>query len=331
MAGVTDLPFRELVWDLGAGLVVSEMTSARDDLWDTPSSRRRRARVIGRGPCVLQIAGGDAATVAEGVRRAQLSGADIVDVNMGCPAKKVCNKAAGSALLRDESLVAEILTAAVRAASVPVTVKIRSGWSPDARNGVTIARIAEACGVAAISVHGRTRACRFVGAVEHETTRAIRCAVRIPVFANGDIDSPECAARVLAHTGADGVLVGRAALGAPWLLGRIAVYLDTGTSAPLPTRLDRIDVMMRHVAAIHRFYDERMAVGIARKHVKAYLEGMAVDGAWGQAFNEAITEAHQYDVLKRLAGGLERDDGAATTVPIAEEGAEGRAEERAAA
>ena len=232
MAGITDLPFRELVWELGAGLVVAEMTSVNPQLWSTRTSLLRRERGAGR-PRVVQIAGGDPQLVANAAALAAAAGAEIVDVNMGCPAKKVCNQAAGSALLRDEALVARILRAAVAAVTVPVTVKIRTGWAPDQRNGVTIARIAQDAGVASIAVHGRTRACRFVGAVEYDTIAAIKAAVTIPVFANGDISSAAQARAVLAHTRADGVLIGRAALGAPWLPGDIAAAL---AGAPVLTR-----------------------------------------------------------------------------------------------
>lgn len=300
MAGITDRAFRELVWDLGAGLVVSEMTSARPDLWDTPSSIRRRLQSEGRGPAAVQIAGGDAAIVAEGARRAEAAGADIVDVNMGCPAKKVCNKAAGSALLRDEGLVARILDAAVRAVSVPVTVKIRTGWSPEERNGVAIARIAEQAGIAAISVHGRTRACRFHGAVEHDTTRAIKAAVRIPVFANGDIASAAAAARVMSATGADGVLVGRAAMGRPWLLGDMAAFLATGELPPVRSMAAVAPLMHRHLDDMAALYGEPLAVGIARKHVKAYLLELGVDPIWIRAFNDAVAIAEQHGVIDRL-------------------------------
>jgi tRNA-dihydrouridine synthase B len=300
MAGTTDRPFRELVWELGAGLVVAEMTSARPDLWDTATSQRRRLRSNASGPFVLQIAGGDAAIVADGARRAEAAGAEIVDVNMGCPAKKVCNKAAGSALLRDERLVAEILEAAVRAVSVPVTVKIRTGWCPESRNGVAIARIAEAAGIAAISVHGRTRACRFHGVVEHATVTAIKRAVRIPVLANGDIDSPEAALHVMQSTGVDGVLIGRAALGRPWLPADIAHYFATGHPVPGRSRATTFLLIRRHLDAMHEFYGEPHAIGIARKHVKAYLQHLGVDPTQIHAFNDALTGAQQHAVIEQL-------------------------------
>jgi tRNA-dihydrouridine synthase B len=206
MAGVTDLPFRRLCRSMGAALAAGEMLSADARLWDTVESRRRRDHSGEPSPRVVQIAGGDARAMADAARRNVDAGAQIIDVNMGCPAKKVCNKEAGSALLRDEALVAEILEATVRAVDVPVTLKIRTGWEPAARNGVRIARIAESAGIQALAVHGRTRACRFAGEAEYATIADIKRAVRIPVLANGDIDSAQKAARVIEATGADGDL-----------------------------------------------------------------------------------------------------------------------------
>jgi tRNA-dihydrouridine synthase B len=208
MAGVTDLPFRRLCRRMGAALAAGEMLSADPRLWDTALSRRRRDHAGEPGPRVVQIAGGDPQAMADAARRNADAGAEIIDVNMGCPAKRVCNKEAGSALLRDESLVAAILEATVRAVDVPVTLKIRTGWDPSARNGVTVAHIAEQAGIQALAVHGRTRACRFEGAAEYATIAAIKQAVRIPVIANGDIGSAEQAVRVIAATGADGVMIG---------------------------------------------------------------------------------------------------------------------------
>jgi tRNA-dihydrouridine synthase B len=298
MAGVTDLPFRELAWELGAGLVVAEMTSASPELWSTRVSQLRRERGAIR-PHVVQIAGADPAQVALAARREAAAGAEIIDVNMGCPAKKVCNRAAGSALLRDEALVERILRAVVAAVAVPVTVKIRTGWSPECRNGVAIARIAEAAGVAAISVHGRTRACRFVGAVEYDTIAAIKSTVAIPVFANGDITTPAEARRVLAHTGADGVLVGRAALGAPWLPGDIAAVLR-GAAGPLRTLREIQGVVARHIERMHAFYGALQGVRIARKHGKAYLTNLGVAPAAIGAFVAAHDPGVQLECITRL-------------------------------
>jgi len=299
MAGVTDLPFRELVWELGAGLVVAEMTSVNPLLWSTRTSQLRRERGAIR-PRVVQIAGGDPQLIATAAALAAAAGAEIVDVNMGCPAKKVCNQAAGSALLRDEALVARILRAAVGAVSIPVTVKIRTGWAPDRRNGVTIARIAEDAGVASIAVHGRTRACRFIGAVEYETIAAIKAAVAIPVFANGDIGNAAHARAVLAYTGADGVLIGRAALGAPWLPGDIAAAL---AGAPVPDRTPAqvLEIVARHLSRMHVFYGAQQGVRIARKHGKAYLLGLGISTALIQSFNGRETPDGQLACIHGLA------------------------------
>jgi len=277
MAGVTDVPFRELAWSLGAGLVVAEMTSVNPQLWDTRTSRLRRETVVGVRPRVVQIAGADPAWIAAAARREADAGADVVDVNMGCPAKKVCNRAAGSALLRDEALVERILRSAVDAVDVPVTVKIRTGWSPDERNGVAIAKIAQDAGVASIAVHGRTRACRFVGDVEYDTIAAIKAAVAIPVFANGDIADAEQARRVLAYTHADGVLIGRAALGAPWLPGDIAEALATGRAQRIRGAAEILPIVARHLAHLHAFYGDEQGVRVARKHIKAYLQRLQLD------------------------------------------------------
>jgi len=268
MAGVTDAPFRSLAWRFGAGYVVGEMLSARAELWDTAKSRLRRQPVDGIWPVAIQIAGSEPWTMAAAARRHWEDGADIIDINFGCPAKKVCRKAAGSALLADEGLVAAIVRATVGAVPIPVTVKIRSGYSPTLKNGERIARIVEAEGAQAITVHGRTRACRFEGTAEHETVARIKRAVGIPVFANGDIGSSEDAASILAATGADGVMIGRAALGAPWLPGRVAGVIAE------PTLAEKLEIMRDHVVAMHEFYGAS-GVRVARKHVIWYLERLA--------------------------------------------------------
>jgi tRNA-dihydrouridine synthase B len=298
MVGVADLPFRTLAWELGAGLVVAEMTSAREDLWSSATSARRRQAVPG-APHVVQIAGADAPMVAAAARREANAGAEIIDINMGCPAKNVCRRAAGSALLKDEGLVADILVAAVNAVDVPVTVKIRTGWSPEHRNGIRIAKIAEGAGVAAIAVHGRTRACRFNGAAEYDTIAAIKAAVSIPVFANGDIDSPEAAAAVLGYTGADGVYIGRAALGAPWLLGEVAAHLDGKVAARRSAR-EILTLINRHLAAMHEFYGEDLGVRVARKHVKRYLQTLHETAA-ARTFVRLPDAAAQRGYLLELA------------------------------
>ncbi len=271
MAGITDAPFRAVAWACGAGYVASEMLTSQDQLWDTAKSRLRRQWVEGIEPRVVQLAGSDPAMVAEAARRHWQEGAQIIDLNFGCPAKKVCRRAAGSQLLREPALVAAIAAAAVNAVPVPVTVKMRTGWSreaPDGMTGLEVAQRLEQVGVAAITIHGRSRACFFTGEAEYETIARIKARVRIPVFANGDIDSPEKARRVLAETGADGVMIGRAALGAPWLLGQIA---EPGR--PLPDLATRWQIMLDHVAAMHDFYG-LPGVRIARKHVQWYLAAL---------------------------------------------------------
>lgn len=300
MAGFTDLPFRELAWALGAGAVVTEMTSANPELWDSPLSRRRRAMPDHAEPRIVQVAGGDPRTIADAVRRAADCGADIVDLNLGCPAKKVCRRLAGSALLGDESLVARILQAAVRASHVPVTVKMRTGPSPERRNGVAIARLAESAGVAGLAVHGRTRSCRFVGDVEYATIASIKRAVKIPVLANGDIDSVARAKEVLRITAADGLLIGRAAVGAPWLPGDIARGLASSAPVPDRTPCGVLDIVVRHVRHLHRFYGEPRAVGIARKHVKGYMETLGMSRERVRAFHELETAATQMDFIRGL-------------------------------
>ena len=271
MAGVTDQPFRQLCRRFGAALVVSEMLTSDVRLWNSRKSRLRMPHADEPEPRSVQIAGGDPQMLAEAAQRNVELGAQIIDINMGCPAKKVCNKAAGSALMRDERLVADILEAVVAAVDVPVTLKIRTGWDRQNKNGATIARIAEQSGIAALAVHGRTRADLYTGEAEYDTIAAIKQAVSIPVFANGDIDSPQKAAQVLHSTGVDGLLIGRAAQGRPWIFREVEHYLRTGQLLAAPT-LDEIEsTLLEHVQALHEFYGEVMGVRIARKHVGWYL------------------------------------------------------------
>ena len=301
MAGVTDLPFRQLCHRLGAGLVVSEMLASNPALWDTPKSRSRRRHDVEIEPRSIQIAGGDPEMVAEAARLNVAEGAQIIDINLGCPAKKVCRKAAGSALMRDQDLVRAILEATVAAVSVPVTLKMRTGWSHEMRNGVSIARIAEDAGVAALAVHGRTRADRFNGEAEFRTIADIVAAVDLPVFANGDIDSPERAAEVLEETDAAGVMIGRAAQGRPWLCGQIARYLEDGTRLPEPDAHMRGVLIREHLSALHDFHGPVRGVRIGRKHV-----GWAVSASGGDEacrreflarFNALEEEAAQLDAV----------------------------------
>jgi tRNA-dihydrouridine synthase B len=286
MAGVTDLPFRRLCRKLGASLTAGEMLSADARLWDTRKSRLRRDHSGEPGPRVVQIAGGDPQMMADAARRNVDAGAEIIDINMGCPAKKVCNKDAGSALLRDESLVAAILEATVRAVEVPVTLKIRTGWHPQARNGVQVARIAEAAGVRALAVHGRTRACRFDGEAEYSTIAAIKQAVGIPVIANGDIDSPARAARVLAETGADGVMIGRAAQGRPWIFREIEAALAGELLPAGPDHAEARDIMLAHLRDLYDFYGPEAGVKIARKHIGWYCR----ERPQAQAFRQSVMQ-----------------------------------------
>jgi len=298
MAGITDAPFRAVAWAAGAGYVASEMLASQEQLWATRKSRQRRQWVDGIEPRVVQLAGSEPAVVAEAARRHWEDGAQIIDLNFGCPAKKVCRRAAGSQLLRDPALVAAISAAAVRAVPIPVTVKMRTGWSRDATNGVEVAQRLEQAGVAAVTVHGRSRSCFFDGAAEYDTIAAIKAQVHLPVFANGDIDSPEKARQVLAQTGADGVMIGRAALGAPWLLGAIA-----RPECPLPDLAERWRIIRSHVVALHAFYDAQ-GVRIARKHVQWYLRCLPLPadcdldpGAMVAAFNQLVDPAAQLDLL----------------------------------
>lgn len=270
MAGVTDRPFRMLCRRFGAALAASEMLSADVRLWDSAKSRRRMDHSGEPSPRAVQIAGYDPSMMADAARRCVDLGAEIIDVNMGCPAKKVCNRLAGSALLRDESLVARILDAVVRAVGAPVTLKTRTGWDPEHRNGVRIARIAEESGIRALAIHGRTRADMYRGEAEFDTIRAIKAAVAIPVFANGDIDSGARAHAVLAETGCDGVMIGRAAQGKPWIFDEVNFFLAQGESrADLPRQKVR-DIMRAHLEDLYSFYGDETGVRVARKHLSWY-------------------------------------------------------------
>jgi tRNA-dihydrouridine synthase B len=272
MAGVTDLPFRRLCRELGAGLVVSEMISCNPELRHSRKTILRSRHDDEVEPRSVQIAGNDPLMMAEAARYNVSRGAQIIDINMGCPAKKVCRKAAGSALLRNEALVKNILEAVVAAVDVPVTLKIRTGSSPEERNGVSIACIAERAGISALAVHGRSRACAFRGDAEYDTIAEIVDATDFPVFVNGDIASPEQAEAVMAYTGAAGVMVGRAAQGQPWLCGQIAGRLETGITPAAPSLGEQQDLMLRHTSELHAFYGDFMGLRIARKHVSWYLQ-----------------------------------------------------------
>lgn len=293
MAGVTDKPFRLLCKRLGAGLAVSEMTASDPKLWHTRKSLHRMDHADEPEPVSVQIAGYDPAMLAEAARFNAANGAQIIDVNMGCPAKKVCNVWSGSALLQDEPLVARILAAVVQAVDVPVTLKIRTGWNRENRNALAIARIAEDAGIAALSVHGRTRADKYEGDAEYATIAAVKAAVRIPVLANGDITTPERARHVLEVTGADALMIGRGAQGRPWIFREIAHYLATGERLPEPTPAEVGHILIGHLQHLHAFYGEVAGVRIARKHLGWYARDRPENAAFRSVVNRAESAAEQ--------------------------------------
>ncbi len=307
MAGVTDLPFRLLCRRLGAGIAAGEMLTSDARLWHTDKSRRRMDHSGEPEPRVVQIAGGDAEMMADAARRNVDAGAQIIDINMGCPAKKVCNKAAGSALLRDEKLVADILRTVVNAVRVPVTLKIRTGWNPENRNGVTIARLAEDSGIQSLAVHGRTRACHYTGVAEYGTATLIKQAVRIPVFVNGDIDSPQKAKSVLEETGADGLMIGRSAQGRPWIFREIEHFLTTGEVLPPPSHAEVRDIMTTHLCNLHDFYGEAAGVRVARKHIGWYAKDRPGAGAFWATVVKLDTAAEQLALVDDYFAGLAKN------------------------
>ncbi len=312
MAGVTDRPFRQLCHRMGAGMVVSEMVTSDVRLWNTRKSSLRLIHQDDAEPRSVQIAGGDPQMLAEAARRNVALGAQIIDINMGCPAKKVCNKAAGSALLRDEGLVREILQAVVAAVDVPVTLKIRTGWDRQNKNGIIVAKIAEQAGIVALAVHGRTRADLYTGNAEYDTIAAIKQAVSIPVLANGDIDSAEKAKTVLAATGADGLLIGRAAQGRPWIFREIEHYLRSGQKLAAPSLFEVERILLEHMAELHLFYGEVMGVRIARKHVGWYLATLPGAREFRARFNRLESTDAQYTNVREFFGERQNDgDGVA--------------------
>jgi tRNA-dihydrouridine synthase B len=308
MAGVTDKPFRLLCKRLGAGLAVSEMTTSDPRFWKTAKSLHRMDHVGEPDPVSVQIAGTVPAVMAEAARFNVDHGAQLVDINMGCPAKKVCNAWAGSALMREPELVARILEAVVRAVDVPVTLKIRTGWDADHRNAPEIARIAEDAGIAALAVHGRTRDQQYAGTAEYETIATIKSMLRIPVIANGDVDSPQKARQVLEATGCDAVMVGRAAQGRPWIFGQIAHYLATGELLAEPSPAQVRDILLGHLAHLHAFYGEASGVRIARKHLGWYAKDRPENAAFRAVVNRAQTADEQLrltrDYFDALAAGV---------------------------
>ncbi len=298
MAGVTDRPFRQLCKRLGAGMAVSEMVTSNSLLYGSAKTRRRANHEGEAEPVSVQIAGADPGMMAEAARRNVDRGAQIIDINMGCPAKKVCNVMAGSALLQDEPLVARILEAVVGAVpGVPVTLKIRTGWDKSSRNALAILKIAEASGVQALAVHGRTRACGYSGEAEYDTIRTLKAAAAIPVIANGDITSPAKAKHVLDHTGADAVMIGRAAQGRPWIFREIAHFLETGETLPAPEVGEIHGLLLGHLDELYRFYGEETGVRMARKHIAWYTRGLADSAGFRHAMNRLETTREQIEAV----------------------------------
>ncbi|MCP1313366.1 MULTISPECIES: tRNA dihydrouridine synthase DusB [unclassified Halomonas] len=307
MAGVTDRPFRRLCRRLGAGWVVGEMVTSDPSLWHTRKSRLRMDHAGEPSPRVVQIAGGDAEMLATAARLNAELGAQVIDINMGCPAKKVCNKAAGSALMRDEALVAEILEAVVGAVDIPVTLKIRTGWCASSNNALNVARLAEDAGIQALAIHGRHREQRYTGCAEYDTIAEVKSRLSIPVIANGDITSPEKAAFVLRHTGADALMVGRGAQGNPWIFEQITHYLAHGEHLAPPSLETRHRVLEEHLRALHAFYGEVMGVRIARKHLGWYLDE---DARFAPPGRKALKQ--QFNALSTPQAQLEWIDDAMT-------------------
>ena len=298
MAGVTDKPFRMLCKQHGAGLCVSEMTISDPKFWKTSKSMRRMDHDGEPAPISVQIAGTDPQVMADAARYNVDHGAQIIDINMGCPAKKVCNVWAGSALMRDEVLVGKIVTAMVKAVNVPVTLKIRTGWDHQNKNALAIARIAEDAGIAALAVHGRTRVDLYNGDAEYDTIAAVKATVKIPVLANGDIRTPEQAKFVLEKTGADAVMIGRGAQGRPWVFREISHFLATGKYLPEPSLETVRDILLGHLAHLHIFYGEEMGVRIARKHLGWYAKDRPENSAFKAIVNRAETAASQIQLTR---------------------------------
>ena len=298
MAGVTDRPFRQLCKRLGAGMAVSEMVTSNSLLYGSAKTRRRADHAGEAAPVSVQIAGADPAMMAQAARHNVDNGAQIIDINMGCPAKKVCNVMAGSALLQDETLVGRILEAVVQAVpEVPVTLKIRTGWDRAHRNALRVLKIAEAAGIQALAIHGRTRACGYSGEAEYDTIRAVKAAATIPVIANGDITTPEKAKQVLEYTGADAVMIGRAAQGRPWIFREVAHYLATGETLPAPEVTEIHRILREHLDDLYRFYGEVTGVRMARKHIAWYTRGLADSAGFRHAMNRLETVRAQLEAV----------------------------------
>ncbi|CAE6919697.1 6-dihydrouridine (D) [Vibrio sp. B1FLJ16] len=298
MAGVTDRPFRELCLRYGAGMAVSEMMSANPKLWKTSKSKQRMVHEGESGVRSVQIAGSDPQLMADAAQFSVENGAQIIDINMGCPAKKVNKKLAGSALLQYPNIIEEILKAVVNAVDVPVTLKTRTGWDTENKNCLQIAKLAEDCGIQALALHGRTKACMYKGEAEYDSIKAVKEAISIPVIANGDIDSPEKAKFVLEYTGADALMIGRPAQGRPWIFQEIHHFLENGTTMDELPAQEVKTIMLGHVNALHEFYGEYLGPRIARKHVGWYLKEHEQASEFRRTFNAIEAAPLQIEALE---------------------------------
>ncbi|NKB33525.1 MAG: tRNA dihydrouridine synthase DusB [Pseudomonadales bacterium] len=310
MVGVSDTPFREICSSNGAGLTIAEMLTSRAELWGNERNRLKQIKPKVAGPHVVQIAGSDPAMLSEAAQLNVALGANAIDINMGCPAKKVLKKAAGSALLKDIKLVESILQTVVKSVDVPVTLKIRTGWSLETRNGVEVAKIAEDCGVQLLTVHGRTRECRFKGEAEYDTIAEIKQKTTLPVIANGDIDSPKKAKLVMEHTQADGLMIGRAAMGRPWIFDEINHYLVTGILKSEPNIFRKLRIIESHLKKLRSFYGETKGVWYARKHVAGYVKNLPNSKQFLSHFNKLQEGPAQLDCVTSYFENLAIDDGA---------------------
>lgn len=308
MAGVTDRPFRMLCKKLGAGLAVSEMVTSNSLLYGSAKTLRRANHEGEVEPISVQIAGADPKMMAEAAKYNVDHGAQIIDINMGCPAKKICNVMAGSALLKDEPLVSQILKAVVAAVDVPVTLKIRTGWDKDNRNAVSVAKMAEDIGVQALAMHGRTRACAYTGDAEYDTIAAVKQAIKIPLIANGDITTPEKAKFVLDYTGADAVMIGRAAQGRPWIFREIEHYLATGEHMPAPEVAEIQSVMLGHLHDLYEFYGDLTGMRVARKHISWYTKGLKDSANFRHAMNQLQSIDEQLAAINDFFNHLQTQD-----------------------
>jgi len=306
MAGITDQPFRKLCRQFGAGMTTSEMTTADTSLWQTPKSKYRLDLDLGSEPVAVQIAGSDPEQLALAAQACVDRGAQIIDINMGCPAKKVCRKLAGSALMKDEKLVEDILTSVVAAVDVPVTLKIRTGWDPEHKNGSVIARIAEDAGIQSLAVHGRTRACRYKGHAEYETIARIKESLSIPVLANGDLTTPEKSLEVLRLTNADGLMIGRGAQGRPWIFRELKLFLQNDNQKPPLDKTELRDIMLGHLDDLHRFYGQKRGVRVARKHLTWYCDNLANADEFRYRAVRVDSASEQLDLISEY---FDRDDG----------------------